>query len=400
MAQLNCAVLAFDDDLRRQLSDALENTGHASVGIAVEQASGLEDAVWRGGPDLLLAALEDEPAAVLAAIESLGDRRPVVLVCGPQDESDLILRSMRIGARDYLPLPVPGDELTAVVQSLILERTTSETPERGTVVGLLGAKGGVGATAVTCQLASALQEVGSQCTIVDLNLVHGDVALYHDLSPSFTLADLEREEGEIDRTYVQSLITLHTSGVGVVAAPPFPDQARRISPARLQRALALLRDFNHFTLLDLARDWGDVTAAAIEMVDHIILVTQRDVPTLAHTKLHLGHLERLAIPRAAIHLVANRDAAGSDLSDRDLREFLGRPIDHRLPDDHEAMLEAVNGGGALGEVAPRSPARQSFQELAQSLRSWCGMQSAGNDEPARGLARVRNLIRRGRNGVD
>ncbi|MGE4607326.1 MAG: cellulose synthase operon protein YhjQ/BcsQ [Myxococcota bacterium] len=400
MAQLNCAVLALDADLRGQLSEALENTGHASVTAAVERSSDLEDVVWRVGPDLLLAALDEEPEAVLAAVESLGDRRPVVLMCGPQDESDLILRSMRIGVRDYLPLPVPRDELTAVVQSLILERTTSETPERGTVVGVLGVKGGVGATAVTCQLASVLQETGSQCAIVDLNLVHGDVALYHDLSPSFTLADLERQEGEIDRTYVQSLVTLHSSGVGVVAAPTFPEQARRISPARLQRAVALMRDFNHFTLLDLPRDWGDVAVAAIEMVDRVILVTQRDVPTLAHTKLHLGLLERLAIPRNTIHLVANRDDAGSDLSDRDLREFLGRPIDHRLPDDREAMLEVVNGGSSLGEIAPRSTVRQSFQHLAQSLRSWCGMHSAGNVEPARGLARVRNLIRRGRNGLD
>ena len=125
MAQLNCAVLALDPDLRGQLSQLLENTGHASVAVAVERCSDLEDVVWRVGPDLLLVALDEEPEAVLAAVELLGDRRPVVLMCGPQDESDLILRSMRIGVRDYLPLPVPSEELTAVVQSLILERTAS-----------------------------------------------------------------------------------------------------------------------------------------------------------------------------------------------------------------------------------------------------------------------------------
>lgn len=401
MAQINCAVLASDESLRNQLSDALEKTGHATVLTRVDQASGLEDAVWRSGPDLLVAVLDEAaPADTLTAIESLGDRRPVVLVCGPQDQSELILRSMRIGARDYLPLPVPEGELDGLVQSLILERTEHDTPERGTVIGILGAKGGVGATAVSCQLASVLQETGSQCAIMDLNPVHGDVALYHDLSPSFTLADLEREDGEIDKTYVQSLVTLHVSGIGVVAAPTFPEQGRRISPARLQRSVSLMREFNHFTFLDLPGDWGDIAVAAIEMVDHLVLVTQRDVPTLAHTKLHIGLLERLAIPRNAIHLVANRDEPGADLSDRDLREFLGRPIDHRLPEDRSAMLEAVNSGSSLAEIAPRSAARESFLELAQALRSWCGMHPTGTTEPARGLARVRNLIRRGRNGAD
>ena len=401
MAQISCAVLASDEDLRNQLSDALEKSGHASVTSRVKHPADLEDAIWRSGPDLLVAGLDDaEPAATLAAIASLGDRRPAVLVCGPQDQSELILRAMRIGVRDYLPLPVPEGDLHALVQSLILERTGNDTPERGTVVGILGAKGGVGATAVACQLASVLQETGSQCAIMDLHPVHGDVALYHDLSPSFTLADLEREDGEVDKTYIQSLVTLHASGVGVVAAPTYPEQGRRISPARLQRAVSLMREFNHFTFLDLPGDWGDIAVAALEMLDHLVLVTQRDVPTLAHTKLHTGLLERLAIPRGSIHLVANRDEPGADLSDRDLREFLGRPIDHRLPEDRGAMLEAVNSGGSLGDIAPRSAARQGFVELAEALRSWCGMPSMGTTEPARGLTRVRNLIRRGRNGTD
>ena len=69
MAQLNCAVLALDPDLRGQLSQLLENTGHASVAVAVERCSDLEDVVWRVGPDLLLVALDEEPEAVLAPVE-------------------------------------------------------------------------------------------------------------------------------------------------------------------------------------------------------------------------------------------------------------------------------------------------------------------------------------------
>ena len=400
MAQLNCAVLALDAGLRRQLSEALESTGHAIVGIAEERPAELEKLLWRGGFDLLLAALDGNPAAVFTAVEALGDRRPALIMCGPQDESELILRSMRIGARDYLPLPLRSEALDGIVQSLILERITAHASERGTVVGLLGAKGGVGSTSVACQLAWALQESGSKCTIADLNLVHGDVALYHDLSPHFTVADLDRRQGEIDLTYVQSLVTPHASGVGVVAAPALPEEAGRISPARIQRAVGLMREFNQFALLDLPRDSGEVAVAALETEDQLILVTQRDVPTLAHTKLHLELLERMAMQRPAVHLVVNRVDAESDLSDRDLNEFLGHSIEHWIPDDRAAMLEAVNSGCSLGEVAPRIAARKSFQDLAESLRSWCGIGEATQTQPTRGFARMRDLLRRGRNGVD
>ena len=400
MAQLNCAVLALDAGLRRQLSEALESTGHAIVGIAEERTAELEKLLWRNDFDLLLAALDGNPAAVFSAVEALGERRPVLVMCGPQNESELILRSMRIGARDYLPLPLRRDALDEIVQSLILERITTNTSERGSVVGLLGAKGGVGNTSVACQLASALQESGSKCTIADLNLVHGDVALYHDLSPHFTIADLAQRQGEIDLTYVQSLVTPHASGVGVVAAPSLLEEADRVSPARVRRAVGLMREFNHFALLDLPRDWGEVAVAALETVDQLILVTQRDVPTLAHTKLHLELLDRMSTARPEVHLVVNRFDADSDLSDRDLNEFLGHSIEHSIPDARAAMLEAVNSGCSLGEVAPRISARKSFQDLAGSLRSWCGVDEATHAQPTRAFARMRDLLRRGRNGVD
>jgi Zn-dependent alcohol dehydrogenase len=45
----------------------------------------------------------------------------------------------------------------------------------------MGAKGGVGATVVACQIAARLQAGGARVAVVDLCLPLGDVALYFDV---------------------------------------------------------------------------------------------------------------------------------------------------------------------------------------------------------------------------
>ncbi|MDE0884974.1 MAG: AAA family ATPase [Myxococcota bacterium] len=385
-------ILAENASQRSEIISALAGAAHIEIEGSLSAAAELEDATWRLVPDLIIASLDPDPEAVFKCIESLGDRCPRVILCGPAGDSDLILRSMRLGVREYVPLPLSGDELTAVVNRLAFDPRATTDGLDGPILGIIGAKGGVGATMLTCQLGAAFSARGARTTIIDLNLQSGDVALYHDLSPTYGVADLDRENGEIDTVYLQSLIEVHSSGVGLMSAPLHSNAAPTLRPSRLQHALNLIRGFSEAVILDLPTNSNELSLAALELADHVLVVTSLDVPALAHCKLQLRMLERAGIPRASTLIVANKTEQRTSLSEKDIRDFLGRPIDTYIPRDATTVLEALNTGRSVVAISPRSEIAVAVNSLTAEVAKRCGWKERGPKKPKRGISRVKKLI--------
>lgn len=399
MEKLGVLILAENAALRAAIKDAIASSDNIEIQECLESAKQLEDATWRLVPDVIIASLDSDPAQIFETIGALGDRCPNIVLCGPADHSDLIIRSMRLGVREYIPLPPDPEELRRVVDRLSAARNPGMQGKSGPIVGVIGAKGGVGATVLSCQLGFALQAKGAQTTIVDLNLQSGDVALYHDLSPTFGVADLDRESGDIDRIYLQSLIEAHSSGVGLMSAPLHANSAPLLRPSRLQHGLTLIQSFSQVVIVDLPRECGDLALAAIEFADQIIVVTTLDIPSLAHCKLQLRMLEQAGIPRGATLVVSNNSEPRTSLAEKDIREFLGRPVDMRIPRDPATVLEAVNTGTSLSAIGARSEIVLAIDNLAREVGKRCGLKDRSIASPKRGISRVKNMILGGRYGA-
>lgn len=393
MSQLSFIVLSEREGLER----ALAASGHVSVLERVSEPQDLVELVKRRRPDGLLADLGAEPAAVLAEIEKISAPRPQLIVAGPS-ESELILHAMRLGAREYVAETGDAEaQLQRAVERLVLEArpVAPRSTTHGPVIVLLGSKGGVGATFVACQLAGALARGRSAVALVDLNLRLGDVALYLDLQPRYTLANLAADRNAIDSSYLRTLLTQHSSGVSVIAAPSRPEEADLVDGENVERALSVLRQEFDWVIVDASTFFDEPTLRALDFADQILLITSPDVPTLAHTREHLDLLERLGHPPGKIRVVVNREGRTAPVRGGDVGSFLKRKLDLRLPSDLSATVTCVNEGRSLSSVAPRSPLSKAVDDLARLLHEW---NEIPLPEPTR-AGGLRKLFRRSRRGA-
>jgi pilus assembly protein CpaE len=269
------------------------------------------------------------------------------------------------------------------------------------LVGVLGAKGGVGATVVTCQLAGALQVAGCATCVVDLDLRDGDVALHYNVEPAYSLADVAKTSNRVDAAYLKSVAHEHSSGTSVIAAPQRPEEAELIGAHHLEWVLEILRSQYEFVLVDLPRAWDEAGLGTLDLLDQLLLVFGLDLPSLAHARQHLELLARIDFPLGKIRLMANRCQRSNGVSARETARFLGRAPDVRIPNDYLAVMESITSGKLLSQAAPRSDVHRAFRELAQHTREWCG-RAAPDEKPAKrgGISLVRSLIRRRHNGAD
>ena len=385
---------------RGELAEVLAQSGRAEVREVVAELEALPEAVHRHRPDALLVDLGPDPSEAMHDVERLRKPRPLLLFYGPED-SGLIRRAMQLGAREYL---TPGadakDDLLAALERLLRERRHGEgAPESAPLVAVMGSKGGVGATFVACQLAAALSHRGSRVALADMNLRLGDVALYFDLRPQYTMSSLAAAGGSIDVAFLETVLVTHEStGVRVLAAPERPEEADSVALPHADRALALLRQECDFVLVDIAPDFDDRSVHVLDRATHILIVTTCDVPALNHTRLQLSLLKRLGHAASKIRVIVNRMDRNAPVQGRQIADFLHRGYDLLVPNDYPTTSTCVNEGRPLWEVAPKSPLRVAFERLADATYQWCGLARPEGAEPKKNGG-LRALIRRRRHGA-
>jgi pilus assembly protein CpaE len=342
------------------------------VKAVVNEDSDLLSAVARHRPEALLLDLGNEPHGMLDLIERIPTPRPLLIVYGP-DQKDVILQAMRLGAREYIsPGREAKDDLLLALERILRERGPETTKgPRAPLIAVMGAKGGVGTTFVACQLSAGLAHRGAKVAVVDGHLRLGDVALYFDLRPRYTITSLATAAGGLDAAYLQTVLASHRCGVQVLAAPERPEEADAISAGHLDHALAILRSENDWVVVDTPREFDERSVHLLDQASAILVVTTCDVPALNHTRLQLDLLQRLGHSPHRVHVVVNRMDKNAPVQGKEIADFLDRKWDVRLPNDYASASACVNEGRPLWELAPKSALREAMDGLTAATYAWC-----------------------------
>ena len=204
----NLSVLIVDPNLDSRL-DIVRLIESVGLDVAGEAAYGTEATVLCSdrSPNLVLVSLEDPPARALTTLEALQQVSPdtPIIVYSSVGDTQMIRQAMRWGARDYLVKPLAPSDLQEATHTVLAQEEHrqlarwaegSEAAARGTVLTVAGAKGGIGKTTISTNLATALRHVTQQeVAIVDGDAQFGDVAVMLDLDVSRSVADLARRIG-------------------------------------------------------------------------------------------------------------------------------------------------------------------------------------------------------------
>src|SRR5690348_8761777 len=95
----------------------------------------------------------------------------------------------------------------------------------GKIIAVCSAKGGIGKTVLTVNLAVALCKNNMQIGILDGDFQFGDVGLAMDLQSPFNIKDVIENMDEMELVTFVSYLSQHDSGVKVLTAPEQPEYA-------------------------------------------------------------------------------------------------------------------------------------------------------------------------------
>jgi pilus assembly protein CpaE len=317
----------------------------------------------------------------LKVIERLSVECPqTAIISAARDASpDLILRSMRAGAREFLRLPIIADEFKTV-----LDRTAEfcagqkgAPKKKGRMVAVFSSKGGCGTSFLATNIAASLN---APTVLVDLNLQAGDLPLFLGVEPKYSIADLVENRARMDESLLSSYITPHSSKLSLLAAPREADSADDIEPENIFEALEHLRESYDYVVLDPQHTFDAITLAALDQADDIVLVLTLDIPAIRSAQRALEIFDRLGYPRKKVRVVVNRWSKQIDLDLQQVERFLKEKVTGFVPSDYQTAVTSINLGQPLVQSEPSSKIAVEIKRITTTIT---GAPVPVADEPQR-----------------
>ena len=329
-------------------------------------------------PDVFLVSFEEPVALALQTIAALADAVPnaPTIVYSSLADAGSVRRAMIAGARDYIIKPLKPEDLSRAVYGVLEQEErkrmrdageTSEAAARGTIITVFGAKGGIGKTTISTNLATTLAKMtGANVCLLDMDTRFGDVAIMMDVAVEASIADVARRIDELDRDKIRDFLVKHHSGVSILPAPLHPTEWRNLTPQHIERIVELLAQTHDYVVIDTPGTFNELIATTLELANLILLVTSMDIASIKDTALALEMLRAASVSEDKVKLTINHSTAANSLREEDVSRVLDYEVFWQIPHDL-AVSSSTQLGQPIVIAKPYARVSRAIIDLAHTL---------------------------------
>jgi CheY-like chemotaxis protein/MinD-like ATPase involved in chromosome partitioning or flagellar assembly len=350
-------ILIIDDDLDtlRLVGLMLQRQGY-QISAATNGQQGLDKA-FDEDPDLILLDVMMPDMDGYEVTRRLRQNpstleTPILMFTAKTQLDDKVV-GFEVGANDYLTKPTHPSELQARVRTLLARVgdkksavLSAQDENRGYVIGILGARGGLGTTTMAINLGAGLQtRTKAEVIVAEMLPGQGGLALDVGVTSSKGLVDLlgVTKLNEITRDRVQEALVSHGSGVKLLLASDRPRDMHLINQiANYETLVKKLAGLARFVVLDLGVGIQPFAEKILAICDEVMIILEGVPNTIIHTKALIDDIADLGIPKKNIKVVLNnRIRSDTQLPSSQVQAKLEHEIISTLTPAPELFVQAT-----------------------------------------------------------
>ncbi|MBV8938728.1 MAG: hypothetical protein JO089_02665 [Alphaproteobacteria bacterium] len=315
----------------------------------------------------------EEALGLIGQLVRATDGSSRVVVLGHINDLAFYRMLKTAGAHEYFMHPARAEEVANALthaggSARISASSANSAP--GKIIGIVSAASGDGASTVALNTAYAIAtDLRIPTVLVDMDYQFGMQARHLDLQAKFGIRELfEYPERGVDATLVSKMLLNYGERLRVIAASDSLRMLPAIRPETVRTLLEVLSGQFGCVVLDIPHLWTPWTAEALRMCDHVVVVAQLWLRSLAHFSRMLAAWQEVGLDRSNVLLAINRSGARyrETVSSQDFERICAKTIRFYLANDMRTIVSAENQGKTLLEVGHSQLERQ-IREMAREL---------------------------------
>jgi pilus assembly protein CpaE len=337
------------------------------------QMGGMAAAIeaYRSAPTPNVIVLEsDARNDLLAGLDRLAtvcDAGTRVVVVGRINDVMLYRELVRRGVSDYVLGPVGAID---VVRSICNLFSAPEAKAVGRIIAVVGAKGGVGASTISHNVAWAIaRDLAMDAVVADLDLAFGTAGLDYNQDPPQGIADAVFSPDRVDTAFIDRLLSKCTDHLSLLAAPATLDRVYDFGTDAFDAVFDTLRATMPCIVLDIPHQWSGWTKRALIGADDILIVAAPDLANLRNTK-NLFDLLKAARPNDRPPLYCLNQVGIPKRPEIAAAEF-AKAIESQpvvsIQFEPQIFGSAANNGQMIAEISANHKSIEMFLQIAQRL---------------------------------
>jgi pilus assembly protein CpaE len=369
-AEVAALIGAAAADRRMAKAQVKQTMGGASAAIEAYQNAPTPNVIVLEAPQDGRSLLE-----WLGQLAHMCDAGTKVVVLGRTNDIILYRQLVALGVNEYLVAPFGVVDFLHAISHLF--RAPGAKP-LGRLIGVVGAKGGVGASTVAHNVAWSLASITEMATIIaDFDLAFGTAALNYNQDPPQGIADAVFDPERVDAMLVDRVLSKCGDRLSLLAAPATLDRILDFTETSFDTLLDAMRAATPWTVLDIPHIWSGWARRTLVAADEVVVVANPDLANLRNTKNLIDFLKGARPhdhpPRFvlnAVGMMKRPEIAAAEFAKT--VEIVPAAV---IPHDAKLFGAAANNGQMIAELEPKGKAAQIFVDLASAV--------AGREDPAK-----------------
>ena len=313
----------------------------------------------------------DMPASQLHDLAELCEPGVTVIAIGDRNDVGLYRDLVQAGVSEYIVKPVTTQLLAKALSPKPRGAESSPISRKlGTVVAVVGTRGGVGTTTLSINLARYFaNQQDRRILLLDLDLQNGECALALNLRPTPGLREALANPVRVDGIFLERAMAPHSERLFVMSAEEPLTADTDFGAEAVEALVGALRAQFHYIIADVPRVHSAPYRRALDIADMRVVVADQTLRSVRDTvRLHAALGEGNASHRNL--LVVNRSAEGGrhavtlkEMAKVGLRPKIVIPFRPKLfaAPDQARLGGSVKAVAALAtEISGRMPGRNPW----------------------------------------